>query len=319
MSQIRKDGVPGLSRLGFGCALLGSGPDRRSSLRLLGAAFDNGLTHFDVAPSYGMGVAEDVVGEFIAPRRDAITITTKVGLLRPRAPGAFATARAYARPLLAFAPALRRRLGRTVYKMSVPQAQFERAQIERSLSESLRLLRTERVDLLLLHEITPADVTDELRRFVEDAAQGGKIGGFGVGSPRRVVEQLLGEAPDLARTVQTNWAAGDAALEIAEDRPTITHGALRPLGRLEEKLRTQPGLRRELFGAAAQDRDVRAQLPEWLLAAALEANSRGTLLVSSRHVDRIAAAAALARDSRRIAEAAGRASALVAAMATPQG
>src|SRR3954447_9867374 len=56
--------------------------DRSSSLRLLETAFDAGITHFDVARSYGYYEAEPVLGEMIIARRDQVTMS-KAGILPP--------------------------------------------------------------------------------------------------------------------------------------------------------------------------------------------------------------------------------------------
>ena len=293
--------IPGgrtTSQLGFGCALLAAGAARRESLRLLGAALDAGITHFDVAPSYGFGLAEDVVGEFAQGRRGEITITTKVGLSRPAAPGPLIAARAMLRPLLGLAPSLRRRLGGAVYRMSVAKARFETAEVEASLAESLRRLRTERVDLLLLHELTPADVTDELRRFTEDAVRSGKAGACGVGSPSQVVAELDGAAPDLTRIAQTNWSIGEAAL-AARQTLLITHGSLRKLGELSAWLHADADRLARLSKDAGADLADPAILAELALSAALARNPAGVVLVATRQPVRIAAHARLAADDDR--------------------
>ena len=53
---------------------------RRESLRLLEAAFDAGIRHFDVAPMYGYGEAEGCLGEFLQRHRADVTVTTKYGI-----------------------------------------------------------------------------------------------------------------------------------------------------------------------------------------------------------------------------------------------
>ena len=54
------------SQFGYGTSGLNGGWSRRSSLALLEAAVDSGIRHSDTAPLYGLGSAEDVVGEFLA-------------------------------------------------------------------------------------------------------------------------------------------------------------------------------------------------------------------------------------------------------------
>lgn len=51
------------TQLGFGCSNLGSDLSYRASCALVEAAYDAGFRHFDVAPSYGNGQAERILGE----------------------------------------------------------------------------------------------------------------------------------------------------------------------------------------------------------------------------------------------------------------
>ncbi len=92
-------------RLGFGCAQLLRLPRRRDRRRLLDAAFDAGLRHFDVARMYGLGMAEGEVGRFARDRRAEISIATKFGIDPPRR--TMARLQAPARAALARMPALR--------------------------------------------------------------------------------------------------------------------------------------------------------------------------------------------------------------------
>src|SRR5580692_13107372 len=69
-----------VSRLGFGCAPMGSRYGKRESLRALGEAFDRGVTYFDVARSYGYGDAEGILGSFIRDKRDRVIVATKFGI-----------------------------------------------------------------------------------------------------------------------------------------------------------------------------------------------------------------------------------------------
>ena len=82
-----------LGRIVFGCgnfgglgsspALRGKGDDRARALALLDHARDLGLTRFDTANTYGGGVSETVLGEWLRGRspaeRASLQIATKVG------------------------------------------------------------------------------------------------------------------------------------------------------------------------------------------------------------------------------------------------
>ncbi len=83
---MKKVTLPGttsnLSKLGFGCGSLMARIKQKESVELLETAFEAGITHFDVARSYGYGEAEKAVGAFIADKRDQVTVTTKLGRLQ---------------------------------------------------------------------------------------------------------------------------------------------------------------------------------------------------------------------------------------------
>src|SRR5262245_32083549 len=73
------------TRIGLGCGRLIGGTSFRTSARLVEAALELGIRHFDVAPSYGLGTAEDVLGAVPGGVRD-VTVTTKIGAPRPANP-----------------------------------------------------------------------------------------------------------------------------------------------------------------------------------------------------------------------------------------
>ncbi|MGA2974571.1 MAG: aldo/keto reductase [Spirochaetia bacterium] len=76
-SKALSDIPPGL---GLGCwefSGIGTGPpDDEASIRIIRAARDMGVTHFDTAQGYGEGHAESVVGETLAPS-DTLFIASK--------------------------------------------------------------------------------------------------------------------------------------------------------------------------------------------------------------------------------------------------
>src|SRR5579872_3977893 len=71
---------PGASRIGFGCASLGSRIGPNKGIGALARAFDAGVNWFDLAPSYGDGAAETIFAEFVRGRRHRIHICTKCGI-----------------------------------------------------------------------------------------------------------------------------------------------------------------------------------------------------------------------------------------------
>ena len=83
--QARKLGKSGLevSAIGLGCmsmtAAYGPAADTGEMIKLLRAAHDLGVTHFDAAEAYGPFANEELVGEALQPIRNKVTIATKFG------------------------------------------------------------------------------------------------------------------------------------------------------------------------------------------------------------------------------------------------
>lgn len=68
------------SVLGFGCAPMLGAIDSKTAKKALEIAYENGITHFDLARSYGYGQAEGLVGKLMHTKRDKIIITSKFGI-----------------------------------------------------------------------------------------------------------------------------------------------------------------------------------------------------------------------------------------------
>ncbi|HEY0785896.1 MAG TPA: aldo/keto reductase, partial [Acidobacteriaceae bacterium] len=168
--------------LGFGCSSLSGGTSRGHSIRLVHAAHDAGIRHFDVARSYGMGTAEDVLGQALKGRRQGVTLATKVGIDRPRHAWAIMTARSLAAPLRRLVPALTRSVGASAYTGLKVHTRFEPQFVEASVTDSLRRLRTDYVDLLLLHEVSAEQVNDTLLSCLDALRRRGLVRALGTGT-----------------------------------------------------------------------------------------------------------------------------------------
>ncbi|UIR56861.1 aldo/keto reductase [Sphingobacterium sp. SRCM116780] len=72
-----------VSALGLGCMGLsfGYGPatEKSEAIKLLRAAYEEGITFFDTAEAYGPFANEELLGEALAPFRDKVVIATKFG------------------------------------------------------------------------------------------------------------------------------------------------------------------------------------------------------------------------------------------------
>lgn len=284
-----------ISRLGYGTSMLMSRLNRRQSVRLVRAALDAGITHFDTARLYGHGEAESALGEALRGTRERVTITTKVGILPPKQSVALSVARQVARKLVALQPGLRKRFRRAAEGLRT-MGVFHIPTIAASLETSLRQLGTEYVDILLLHECREEDLArEELLDFLERARSAGKIRQFGLASSPSVTEAALLEYPRYTPVLQFANSLFEPNLEkmgIPPDRGVLTHSALSAgvtdlWSMLETNARVREMWSRQL-GINCGDRHAVAAM---LLQYAAVQNRNGGVLFASANERNIAASA----------------------------
>src|SRR5688572_8442018 len=144
--------------LGFGTARLRSingGLSARSARYLLQSAFDLGIRFFDTAPSYGQGQSETAIG--LLPRRvtDAMLICSKVGYSYGRKAMIINALKPFLRPAASSVSFLRQLAHKSRARMLHQGSlglDIQPAVIRASLAGTLRRLRRDRLDLLLLHD-----------------------------------------------------------------------------------------------------------------------------------------------------------------------
>jgi len=229
------------TRLGYGCGSIMGATNRRDSLKLLESAYDTGICHFDVAPMYGYGEAESCLGEFLRRHRGQVTVTTKYGILPQKKSAIFQLGRSIAGPILKQIPSLKRSLAQAAKAATRNPSNQERpvftaTQAKASLDRSLLALRTDHIDLWLLHEATARDLQDDsLLHLLEAEVKKGTIGAFGIGSSAEKIPTLLAERPAYCRTLQYEWSILNAPIPDSRipDAPTqstepfrIHHSAL---------------------------------------------------------------------------------------------
>jgi len=182
--------------LGVGCSTFGGSTAPQASRNAMARAYDQGLVYFDVARSYGYGQAEALVGQFTQDKRSKVIIASKCGIVPPRIP-----LRAFTlwglRHLRKAVPTSRQALTSAANHTLKRQAltpQF----IENSLHTSLRELKTEYIDIFLLHESHHTEYSrDEVRLVLEKAKEQGKIRTWGatVADRQCLQQQLRSTAP----------------------------------------------------------------------------------------------------------------------------
>lgn len=296
LSEFLPDGA---LRLGFGCGDLEAGASAARSERLVEAALDAGFRWFDAARLYGNGAAEEILGRVLPRVRDQVVIVSKAGILpwsmrlgarlKTKAALAARAAGPLARRLVPEPPPARELWGA-----------FGAAELRRSVERSLKALRTDHLDILLLHECALRDVRrPETMGLLERLRGEGKVRLIGVATQFAETLAILQQAPEAAGMAQF---ASDAfnrnvsALPAGWGGLVGVHSALRhALPQLTGRLEADPVARArwtELTGLSPQDRPGAAAL---LLAEALAANPKGVVLVSSTRPERIAETAQAAR------------------------
>ena len=204
-----------VSELGFGCAAIGGRSSRRQSLAALGAAYDAGITLYDTARSYGYGQSESVVGEFARGRRERLVLCTKFGILPGKQGGWKQQLKPVARAALRVFPGLRKTVQRQVGDQFVG-GQFTVAVLRTSFEASLRELKTEYVDMLLLHA-APATVLeqDDLLEAMGRLVESGKVRMAGISGELPVISQYFVQRPRELMTAQ--FALNLASLSFIEE------------------------------------------------------------------------------------------------------
>lgn len=183
------------SVLGFGCSALMGTKTRQDGIELLEAAYDAGIRYYDVAPAYGYGEAEGLVGEFSRGRRDKLVLASKFGVQPLASLSRMGSIRSIARKLMRLSPGLRNMIGRGARTM-MKRDQFHVEQARQNLETSLRRLQTDYIDVYLLHDCSPGDVSPELHEFLARAREAGKIRAFGIGTTVSSATAIRAEHPE---------------------------------------------------------------------------------------------------------------------------
>ena len=148
--QLGKSGLE-VSALGLGCMGIsyayGPALEKKAATALIRGAFDKGVNFFDTAEAYGPFTNEELLGEALAPIRDQVVIATKFG-----------------------------------FKNGLPADGLDSRpeNIKKVVEHSLRLLKTDRIELLYQHRIDPQVPVEEVAGTVKELVEAGKVLHFGM-------------------------------------------------------------------------------------------------------------------------------------------
>lgn len=216
--------------------------DRVEAVDTVKAAVDGGITFLDVAPTYGDGEAERVIGQAFDGKLPAgVRISTKCAVLNPR-PDEVAS------------------------------------KVDKSLSDSFARLRIDYVDLFLLHNQIIADgdaakyrgtthslFVDTVRPIFEQMVQDGRIGAWGltgIGVPTQLLQTLKDDPAPSVIQVVANLLDSPGGLkrfdEPAEPRTIMSLAQDRGIGVM--------GIRAVQAGALTDhfDREIPVGSPDYL-------------------------------------------------------
>ncbi|RWB53271.1 aldo/keto reductase [Mesorhizobium sp.] len=151
--EYRRLGASGLKvpALSFGAGTFGgSGPlfgawgnsDAKEARRLVDICLEAGVNLFDTADVYSNGASEEVLGEAIKGRRDAVLISTKTSLPMGDGPADWGSSR---------------------------------ARLIRSVDQALKRLGTDYIDLLQLHAFDASTPIEEVLSTLDDLVRSGKL------------------------------------------------------------------------------------------------------------------------------------------------
>ena len=171
-----------ISAIGFGCWEIGGTYgriDESEFQRAVAQAIDSGITCFDTAEAYGMGVSEEALARALARRRNDVVIATKFGVGYDEMPN---------------------------------RRDSSRARVLASIDKSLQRLKTNHVDIYLVHWPDPKTPLAETMAALDDIVQQGKARYVGVSNFRL---PQIEEAMGLSRidVVQYAWNMFDRRMQ----------------------------------------------------------------------------------------------------------
>ena len=288
-------------RVGFGCGGLMAGRHRGASLRSLRTAIDCGITYFDTARMYGSGTAEGLLGELIPRMRDGIVIVSKAGILPSSRSLSLRALGRGVREISKALPPLEPHL-RLPRALSPRFGMFKPAELRASVETSLRELKTSYLDILLLHEVKPADLDDpEVLALLRGLQSEGKIREFGIATGIEETLQIAQTRPAFSRAIQipsSIWDANVARLAAGPDSLIVTHSCFgKALHELRHRLSADRAFAQRWTSMLEISSTDTAAVMRLLLAHALRMNSTGIVLFSSSDPANIAANVRAAKDS----------------------
>jgi len=169
--------------VGLGCNNFGRRLDADATARVVNAALDEGINFFDTADIYGDTRSEEFLGRALGSRRGEVVLATKFGMAVDE----------------------RRKGARPDY-------------VHRALEDSLRRLRTDRIDLYQLHQPDPETPVSDTLEALDGLVRQGKI--REIGCSNFTADQIV-EAHEAARYGAAQFASVQNEYSLLHREPEI--------------------------------------------------------------------------------------------------
>jgi len=229
-----------VSKISFGTASLHKLISKEKGLNLLSAAEDIGISHFDTAPMYGYGYAENLMGEYLSKRRANFTVTTKIGYalnyhLDISLPSIWA----------------KKVFGRIFKLQSGIHQDWSIKGVQRSLDDSLRRLKTDYIDFLLLHEPEYSIINKyEMINWLHDKKKQGAIREWGISGEASKVIPFISYDSEFCNIIQTRVGNKFEAMLPSPMQVDFSYGYFSKVNLTIEHL---PSVLKKLREASVQD------------------------------------------------------------------
>jgi len=263
--ETRRIGSLEVSVVGLGCNNFGGRLDGAATARVVDAALEAGITFLDTADIYGGTKSEEYLGQALQGRREKVVLATKFGM-----------------------------------KVGEGRQGAKPAYVRRALEDSLKRLRTDRIDLYQLHEPDPEVPIADTLAALDEAVRAGKVREIGCSnfSAAQLREAAAAVKPGAARfvSVQNEYsllkrdpeaevlpecarqglafipyfplASGLLTGKYRRDRAAPANARIQPGGRFDDLLSPQSLERVEalIAFAEARGRTILELAISWLLA-----------------------------------------------------
>lgn len=267
MDRVKFNDALEMSRLVYGMWRLGDDADTSTDhiRNKISACLDQGITTMDQADIYGGYEAEEILGTALTPElRNQIEIVTKCDIVAPA--GRYADAK-------------------------VKHYDTSRKHILASVEHSLRLMKIDHIDLLLIHRPDPLMDHHETGSALDDVVKSGKVGAVGVSNFRpwdwdllqsAMKERLVTNQIEISLLHHEPFTNGDVAFHQKNGQPPMAWSPLGGGALFDTRLSGLHNALQEI--ATAHETDTAAVAIAWLLAHP----ARILPVLGTNNLDRIA-------------------------------